>query len=161
MSIVPHRAPRRGIIQRAMPLLVVCGLAGCAIGQNTSYVVPLAAPADATVLANGIGAFVRTQLPAASTTIVLDPTPSAQADNALTPVLADALRQQGFAVAEGAGPAGSHSLRYWVTPLDSSGELVRLMIDGHKEAARFFVRDSRGALQSGGPFTVMQREASR
>ena len=80
---------------------------------------------------------------------------------ALTPVLAEALRKQGFAVAEGLAPAGSHTLRYWITPLDGSGELVRLLIDGRKEAARFFVRDTGGMLQTGGPFTVMQVEASR
>jgi hypothetical protein len=144
-----------------VPLLVVCGLAGCAVGSNTSYVASLSAPADATVIAGGIGSFLRTQLPAASTTLVLDPTPRKQASNALTPVLADTLRQQGFAVTEGAAPAGSHTLRYWVTPLDASGELVRLLIDGHEKAARFFVRGAAGDLQSGGPFTVMQAEASR
>jgi hypothetical protein len=144
-----------------MPLLAVCGLAGCAVGSNTSYVASVSAPADAAVIAAGIGAFLRTQLPAASTTLVLDPTPREQAGNALTPVLADTLRQQGFAVAEGAVPAGSHTLRYWVTPLDASGELVRLLIDGRDKAARFFVRSANGNLQSGGPFTVMQMEASR
>lgn len=142
-------------------LVVVCGVAGCGIGSNTSYVASASAPADATVIAGGIGAFLRTQLPAASTTLVLDPTPAAQARNALTPVLADTLRQQGFAVAEGAAPAGAHTLRYWVTPLDASGELVRLLIDGREKAARFFVRGAAGDLESGGPFTVMQMEASR
>jgi hypothetical protein len=146
---------------RAAALLAAAALAACGVGANTSYVVSLASPADAGVVATGIGAFVRTQLPAASTTLVLDPTPTAQADNILTPVLAEALRRQGFAVAEGPTPAGSHTLRYWVTPLDGSGELVRLLIEGRKEAARFFVRDTGGMLQTGGPFTVMQVEASR
>jgi hypothetical protein len=146
---------------RAVALLVAAALAACGVGANTSYVVSLASPADADVVAAGIGAFVRTQLPAASTTLVLDPTPTAQADNILTPALAEALRKQGFAVAEGLAPAGSHTLRYWVAPLDGSGELVRLLIDGRKEAARWFVRDTGGMLQTGGPFTVMQLEASR
>jgi hypothetical protein len=48
-----------------------------------------------------------------------------------------------------------------VTPLDRFGELVRLMIDGHKEASRFFVRNTEGNLQSGGPSTVRQTEAFR
>jgi hypothetical protein len=148
-------------VVQALPLLVACSLAACAIGPNTSYVAALSAPTDATVIANGISSFMRTQLPAASTTIALDPIPTEQASNALTPLLADSLRQQGFAVAQGLAPAGSHSLRYWVTPLDASGELVRLMIDDRKEASMFFVRNTAGNLQSGGPFTVMQREASR
>jgi hypothetical protein len=142
-------------------LLLVCGLAGCGIGSHTSYVASASAPADATFIAGSIGTFLRTQLPVASTTLVLDPTPAAQAHNALTPVLADTLRQQGFAVAEGAAPVGANTLRYWVTPLDGSGALVRLLIDGREKAARFFVRGAAGDLQSGGPFTVMQREASR
>ena len=145
---------------RLAPLLAVCSVAACAVGPDTSYVSSLSAPTDATVIAAGIGAFMRTQLPAAATTLVLDPTPSDQASNALTPVLADNLRQQGFAVSESDAPAGAHSLRYWVTPLDASGELVRLMIDGRKEASRFFVRNTAGNLQAGGPFTVMQAEAS-
>lgn len=146
---------------RLLPLLAACGLAACATGSDTSYVASLSAPTDATVIAAGIGVFMRTQLPAASSTIVLDPTPSDQAGNALTPALANNLRRQGFAVAQGTAPAGSHTLRYWVTPLDASGELVRLLIDGRKEASRFFARNTAGTLQSGGPFTVAQMEASR
>ena len=146
---------------RLLPLLAACGLAACSTGSDTSYVASLSAPSDARVIAAGIGAFMKTQLPTASTTIVLDPTPSDQAGNALTPALANSLRQQGFAVAQGNTPEGAHTLRYWVTPLDASGELVRLMIDGRKEASRFFVRNTIGTLQSGGPFTVVQMEASR
>jgi hypothetical protein len=145
---------------RPVPLLAVCSLAACAVGPDTSYVSAISAPTDATVIAAGIGSFMRTQLPAASTTLVLDPTPTDQASNALTPVLRNTLRQQGFAVAEGAAPAGAHTLRYWVTPVDVSGELVRLMIDGRQQAARFFVRNTAGDLQSGGPFTVGRMEAS-
>lgn len=144
-----------------LPLATACALSACAVGPDTSYVTSLSAPTDAAVIAAGIGSFMRTQLPAASTTIVLDPTPTEQASNALTPVLADSLRRQGFAVAQGSAPAGSHTLRYWVTPLDASGELVRLMIDGCKGASQFFVRNTAGNLQTGGPFTVAQMEASR
>ena len=145
---------------RFAALLTACGLAACTDAPDTSYVASLSGPADAKVIAAGIGAFLRTQLPAASTTLVLDPTQADQASNGLTPVLADDLRQQGFAVTEAAGSAGAHTLRYWVTPLDASGELVRLMIDGHQQAARFFVRTAAGTLQSGGPFTVMRMGAA-
>ena len=146
---------------RLLLLAATGALSACAIGVDTSYVTSVSSPADAKVIAAGISGFMRAQLPAASTTIVLDPTPSEQASNALTPVLADSLRRQGFAVAVSAAPAGSHTLRYWVTPMDASGELVRLMIDGRKEASQFFVRNTAGNLQSGGPFTVAQMEASR
>lgn len=148
-------------VRQVLLLVATCGLAACEVGPDTSYVAALSAPTDARVIAAGIGAFLRTQLPAASTSIILDPTPSDQASNALTPALADSLRRQGFAVAQGSAAPGAHTLRYWVTPLDASGELVRLMIDGRKSASQFFVRNTAGVLQAGGPFTVVQVEASR
>jgi hypothetical protein len=94
--------------------------------------------------------------------VLLDPTPSDQARNALTPSLASALRRHGFAVAEDGQtvPSGAHRLRYLVTPLDN-GDLMRLTLDGATEGSRFFVRNSAGGLQSGGPFTVTQAEATR
>jgi hypothetical protein len=145
---------------RLLPLVAACALTACAVGPDTSYVTALAAPTDASIIAAGVAGFMQTQFPASSTTIVLYPTPSDQASNALTPLLADSLRRQGFAVAQTSLP-GSHALRYWVTPLDASGELVRLMIDGRREASAFFVRNTAGDLQTGGPFTVTQMEASR
>ena len=137
-------------------------LTGCAFGPDISYVAPLEQPADAEVLANGMAAFVATRLPMASSTVALDPTPSDQADNSLTPALASALRRRGFAVAEEGQtvPPGAHHLRYLVTPL-GQGSLVRLTLDGTSEGSRFFVRNSVGGLQSGGPFTVTQAEAER
>jgi len=137
-------------------------LTGCAFGPDSSYVAPLAQPADAQVLANGISAFVATRLPAASSTVALEPPPSDQADNSLTPALASALRHRGFAVAEGGQtlPPGAHHLRYLVTSL-GEGNLVRLTLDGTSQGSRFFVRNSAGGLQSGGPFTVTQAEAER
>lgn len=145
----------------ALPCLAAL-LTGCAFGPDTSYVAQLEQPADAQVLANGMAEFVATRLPAASSTVALDPTPSDQADNSLTPALAAALRRRGFAVAEGGQtlPPGSHHLRYVVTSLDR-GSLVRLTLDGTSEGSRFFVRNSAGGLQSGGPFTVTQAEAAR
>lgn len=147
--------------RRALPCLAAL-LTGCAFGPNNSYVAPLQQPADANVLANGMAAFVAMQLPAASSTVALDPTPSEQARNSLTPALASALRRRGFAVAEDGQtvPSGAHRLRYLVTPLDN-GDLVRLTLDGATEGSRFFVRNSAGGLQSGGPFMVTQAGPAR
>ncbi|MBN8904878.1 MAG: hypothetical protein BGO51_26145 [Rhodospirillales bacterium 69-11] len=151
---------RRGV--HLLSLTAACTLSACAIGTDTSYVTSVSSPADAKIISMGISSFMRTQLPAASTTIVLDPTPSEQTSNALTPMLADCLRGQGFAIAMSAAPdKGAHTLRYWVTPMDASGELVRLMIDRHKTASQFFRRNPEGNLETGGPFTVAQIEASR
>jgi hypothetical protein len=142
------------------PLLALASLVSCAIGPDSSYVGELSAPGDARVLAAGMVEYVSTQLPAASSTIALDPTPANQAGNALTPAFTDALRRRGFAVADDSQVA-AHHLRYWVTPLDN-GDLVRLSIDDRTEASRFFVRNPHGGLQAGGPFMVRQNaEASR
>jgi hypothetical protein len=105
--------------------------------------------------------FVSARLPVASSTIVLDPTPSDQSGNALTAAFASALRRSGFAVAEDGQPvpAGAHHIRYLVTPLDN-GDLARLTIDASTEGSRFFVRNTAGGLQAGGPLTVTQAEAA-
>jgi hypothetical protein len=141
---------------------LAASLAGCALGPNNSYVAQLQQPADAEVLADGMADFVALRLPATSSTVVLDPTPSDQAGNTLTLALTAALRRGGFAVAADGQTvsAGVHHLRYLVTPLDN-GDLVRLTLDDATEGSRFFVRNSAGGLQLGGPFMVTQAEASR
>jgi hypothetical protein len=137
-------------------------MTGCAVGSGNSYVAPLKQPADAETLANDIAAFVAMRLPAASSTVVLDPTPLSQVGNAVTPTLATALRHLGFGVAEETrtAPASAHHLRYLVTPLDN-GDLVRLTLDDNAEGSRFFARNTAGGLQSGGPLMVTQAEAAR
>jgi hypothetical protein len=153
-----NRMGRFGLV-----LLASASLISCAIGPDSSYVGELSAPGDAQILAAGMVEFVSTQLPAGSSTIALDPTPADQAGNALTPAFAAALRRRGFAIGDNgqAATPTRHRLRYWVTPLDN-GDLVRLSIDDRTEASRFFVRNSRGGLQAGGPFMVRQNaEASR
>ena len=145
------------MLRRALSLAAVSCLAACALGPGSSYVSQVDTPADAQVLAAGMVVFVAAQLPAASSTIVLDPTPSDQAGNALTPAFVVALRDRGFAVAdEGqASASGTHHVRYFVTPLDN-GDLVRVSVDDRAQASRFFVRNSAGGLQAGGPFMVRQ-----
>jgi type IV secretion system protein TrbH len=143
-------------------LCIAASMGGCAVGPDTSYVTSLQQPADAETLADGMAAFVAMRFPAASSTVALDPTPSSQAGNAVTPALAAALRHLGFGVAEEAGtaPAGAHRLRYLVTALDG-GDLVRLTLDDSAEGSRFFMRNTAGGLQSSGPFMVTQAEAAR
>ena len=144
-----------------LPFLLAA-LAACTVGPNTSYVAQLQQPADVDALANGTAEFVSMRLPAASSTVVLDPTPSGQSGNAFTTAFASALLRSGFAVAEDGqpGPAGAHHVRYLVTPLDN-GDLVRLTIDGRTEGSRFFVRNTVGGLQAGGPFNMTQTEAAQ
>jgi hypothetical protein len=146
-------------IRGLTPLCLAAWLSACAIDPSGSYVGQLKRPDDARVLADGITIFVAARLPAASSTVILDPLPADQASNALTPALVSALRGRGFAVADVGQPAPmpAHHLRYVVTPLDN-GSLIRLILDDQTAATRFFVRNTGGELQAGGPFTVTQAE---
>lgn len=146
----------------ALRLLAAISVSGCAIGANTSYVGTIGQPVDGEAVATTMAEFVSMRLPGAPGVLVLDPTPSDQASNALTPAFASALRRCGFTIGDGSQPLGSntHRIRYLVTPLDD-GVLARLTIDGTTEGSRFFTRNSGGSLQPGGPFTVTQAEAAR
>lgn len=140
------------------PILLAGALAGCVpFEMNRSYVDGPFAPGDSETLAADMAGFVKSRLPAASSTVVLDPLSNEQSGNALTPVFAEALRKAGFAVAawSGATPA-AHRIRYLVTPFEN-GTLVRLTIDA-TDAARHFVRSSAG-LQARGPFMVRERSS--
>lgn len=146
----------------ALALLATTLVAGCAIGPGTSYVGALRQPTDAEALATAMAELVSMRLPGAAGVLVLDPPPSDQASNALTPAFGLALRRRGFSMGVAADPSGgdTHRIRYLVTPLDN-GVLVRLTIDGTTEGSRFFARNTGGGLQPGGPFTVTQVEALR
>lgn len=149
-----------GLARRALPFAAAALLSACALDPNSSYVTQVQHPTDPFVLGHVVADFAALRLPARSA-IALDPTPEDQAGNAVTPALARALRERGFAVVEGnqPAPAGAHRLRYLVTPLDN-GDLVRLTLDGSTQGARFLVRNTAGGLQSGGPFTMTQAEAA-
>jgi hypothetical protein len=126
------------VLPRVLPLIAAVSLAACALDSGTSYVAQVETPADGKALADGMVEFVAARLPAASSTVVLDPTPADQASNALTPAFVAALRDRGFAVADGrqADTAGAHHIRYLVTPLDN-GDLVRVTIAPKPHASSF------------------------
>ena len=143
---------------RLGPILLAGVLTGCApFGMDRSYVDGPFDPGDSETLAAVMAGFVRSRLPTASSTVVLDPLPAHQSGNALAPAFAEGLRQAGFAVAaSAAAPAGAHRIRYLVTPFEN-GTLVRLTIDA-TDAARHFVRSEAG-LQARGPFMVRERSS--
>lgn len=146
------------ILRFATALVMACSVAACVVDPGSSYVDRIETPADAQVLAGDMADFVSGQLSAASSAVILDPTPSDQAGNTLTSAFVAALRNRGFAIADATqvGASGAHRVRYLVTRLDG-GDLVRVTIDGGvAEASRFFVRNTAGDLQAGGPFTVRQ-----
>jgi hypothetical protein len=141
--------------------MLVTALSACASQQRLSYVEPLSSQADAQAVADGVAAFLMTQFPApATTTLVLEPTPASQGGNAVTPALVRALRQKGFAVSDRMAVTGAHTLRYWITPMDKAGDVVRLTVDGRTMASRFFAHDAGGKLQGDGPFTVLRMETA-
>jgi len=150
------------ICMPALEILTVIAVSGCSIGPNTSYVGEFGQPVDAGAVATAMAEFVSMNLLGAPGVLVIDPTPSDQARNTLTPSFGVALRRYGFNVGDGRRPlAGTvHRVRYLVTPLDN-GVLARLTIDGTTEGARFFVRNAGGSLQPGGPFTMTQVKAMR
>jgi hypothetical protein len=138
-----------------LSLAAVALLVACASRPEGSYVGPLQQTGDAEALAGATAEFVADRLPAASSTVMFDPTPRDQAGNTVTAALVVALRRRGFAVADTGQkvPAGAHRLRYLVTPMDN-GTLLRLTIDENTRGSRFFVRDAAGRLRSGGPYTI-------
>lgn len=146
------------ILRLATVFVVACSIAACAPGSGSSYVGRVETAADARVLAGDMADCVAGELPPGSSAVILDPTPSEQAGNAMTPAFVAALRVRGFAVADArqAGAPGTHRIRYIVTRLDH-GDLLRVAIDGGVvEASRFLVRNSAGDLQAGGPITLRQ-----
>lgn len=137
-----------------LPVLAAVALSACA--EDRSYVGPVRDAGDARVLAGGVAEFVSLRVRTPHSTVTLEPVPSAQADNAVTPEVVAALRRQGFGVAaDRSVAAGLRSLRYVVTSLDE-GELIRMTLDDAVRGARFFARNASGYLQTGGPFTVTE-----
>ena len=140
-------------LRLALPLLGAAALSACAAADHRSYVGDVA-PADALVLAGGVGDFVALQVRTPFSTIALDPVPSGQIGNPVTPAIASALNDRGFGVAANRSvAAGAHSLTYEVTPFDEGG-LIRMTLDDDTKGARYFAR-SGGQLRAGGPLTVI------
>ena len=145
-------------MRRAIALLVgVLGLAGCATqGPNLSYVGSPLAVSSAAPIASEIATYAAGQLPAAQSTILLEPPPPGQAANDLTPAVTAALRAKGFGIAEpGTSAANAHSLRYIVTPVGQD-VLLRIIVDNRIAAARLYQPDGKGSLVAASPLTAME-----
>lgn len=138
------------------PLIGLAALSACASMPQGSFVAPLQSGQDPAILASGICNFVSDRIPPAASTVALVP---AEKGDALTPLLEADLRNQGFSVVRAGAknqPAGADDLRYLVTPF-FGGDLVRLdMKPGHIRASRYYIRNTAGYLQPGGPFTVAE-----
>ena len=123
-------------------------LAGCATVSPTSSFVQSSAPTDNSMIASNVADFLRTELPPAKTTLVIEP--SATGDQALLAQLGETLRRDGFAIAAPGSGAVAQPLRLLVTPL-YTGFVVRIDY-GSSEAGTYFGRDTSGQLQASSPF---------
>ncbi|OHV78536.1 hypothetical protein [Rhizobium sp. LCM 4573] len=130
-------------------------LSACTTMRSTvSYVSPELTPLDAQLLAADSASHLSGALPAAKTTLVLDP--PAGGDR-LTPAMMTKLRDAGFGVVEaknGDQQVQGVALRYLASPLEN-GVVLRLQYEG-VEASRFYPRTASGALASASPFTVRE-----
>lgn len=124
-------------------------------GTPGSYVAPEISETDADEVAKDVAQFLSVQLPAAKTTLELQPS-----ENKLHLTLLDQLMVKGFGVIQSKQPTEQQSavqLRYKVTPL-YEGVLVRLRYGG-QEASRFYDRANDGHLSLHTRYAV--REATK
>ncbi len=136
----------RHVLGSAIGLALVLG--GCAVGPNASFV-DSTNPADNDVIATAVTGFLHSEMPAARSTVIVEP--SASGDQALLGLVRADLRRQGFAVAEpGSGAPYAEPVRLLVTPL--AGGLVVRLDYGSGQAGTFFGRDASGRLQPSTPF---------
>jgi hypothetical protein len=165
MSIFRRLRLKRGMISalknirgplESIVLLSCLFSVGCStVTPYNSYVDPHTPSMDMGILAKSMTSFIAKQYPPASSTLVLYPPVDTedQLNNALTPVLTRDLKVAGFAISDLRQKiAGSHTIRYWVTPMDM-GLLVRLKLD-NTEASRWYQRNRMGILETSEPFTV-------
>ncbi|MCD2514663.1 conjugal transfer protein TrbH [Comamonas endophytica] len=140
-------------------------LSACAapLRSSSSYVDSNINAADAITLANDAAVYLSKSLSPAKTMLVIDPPPTRNVADELTPAMQTALREKGYGVLilstknpekkEKADPPAGTALRYLASPLET-GVLLRLQFQGI-EASRFYQRNKDGALLPNGfPFTV-------
>jgi hypothetical protein len=127
--------------------LLSLSITACApISPNQAYVEGVSSQ-DAALISQVMTTYVASQLPAASTTLVVASTAQGNDNNPLTSTLIQSLRNKGFAVAStNESQALFHQLSYWVTPLDN-GILLRLRLDNNL-ISWWFPKDADGALDT-------------
>ena len=126
-------------------LTVLAPLCACASWPTGSYV-SMGADADAGVLAPAIADYVSGVVPAGSVATLAQP----QGGDALSPLLMADLTRDGVHVGAGGVPVA-----YVVAPLDQ-GVLLRITA-GTAIASRYYVRNTAGGLQPGGPMMVAKQ----
>lgn len=142
---------------RALALALICGVTA-ACSYTPKKVAPMFSPSDLATLAADAAEFARNEYPAAATTLWL-PSPTAdETEIALFTALAPALRERGFAVAEGdAGrQLGAPALVLDARPVDE-GVVALILLNGQL-ATRWYQRDMAALLVPASPMTVRNRQ---
>lgn len=144
---------------RALVVILCVLLASCAaINPRASFVAGQLTASDAGVLASASAEHFRGIYPAAKSSIAIETAATGQEGNAFALALDAELRRYGYAVSVNSpsapAPADAIRVRYVVSSLESG--LVLQLQYGGTEAARYFARDSGGALVAASPYTVKE-----
>lgn len=111
--------------------------------------------AQSSRLAEEVAAFLSTQAPTQSTTLLLAPPPKAQAENPFTVALTDSLRKCGFGLADSKRQTSdAQVLRYQVSGLDG-GVFVQLQF-AQKQTNQYYGLGSSNDLVAGAPLCVRE-----
>lgn len=140
-----------------LPLLGALGLSACAAvpTPSSSYIGSAMSNADAGVIAAAITSFVQTHVPAASSTVAIDPATVAIGSDLTSPLpglVTSDIRKAGYGVAApGVTVPGAHTVRYLVTPLNG-GLLLRVAVD-QAQGAQVFGTTAQGMIAAASPVT--------
>lgn len=136
--------------------VIFLSIAGCASfpgfkEPSASYVAPEVNSFEAEDVARDMAGFLAEQMPAAKTTIALEPSKAL-----LHEILSAELKQRGFGVIDGDAKPDEQAVavRYFVTILDG-GVLVRMMYRKHL-AGRYYARLDGGKLSFSNRFSVRE-----
>lgn len=139
--------------------LCVSSMFGCAQlealrqSQAISYVSKEISVYDSETIGDDMARFLASQLPAAKTTLYIEPT-----NTLVRQVLVGELTDMGFGIVETKGGEGAAiALQYFVTPLDN-GVLVRMRYND-TISSRYYIRQTDGGLFPSNKVAV--REAAK
>lgn len=137
------------------PMVALFALAGCAsLNPNASWVGSVSSK-DAAVIGSDLGQYVASQFPSVKTQIWVEPMDRSERSPVID-ALEDTLRQRGYAVLPNSAPKpdSAHLVRVLVSGHRHWGETnAFILIDG-REASRGYVKNTTGAMQPAGPFSV-------
>lgn len=137
------------------PMVALLALAGCAsLNPNASWVGSVSST-DAAIIGSDLGQYVASQLPSVKAEIWVQPMDRGKSSPVID-ALEDTLRQRGYAVMPNSAtrPASAHLVRVLVSGHRHWGETNAFVLIDGREASRDYVKNTEGAMQPAGPFSV-------